>query len=50
MEACNVEISLALLVPSSAICTHSPLDDPCVIDLCKPTKVSIAPKPIKRGI
>ncbi|XP_043515700.1 integrator complex subunit 4 [Frieseomelitta varia] len=50
MEACNVEISLALLVPSSAVCTHSPLDDPCVIDLCKPTKVSIAPKPIKRGI
>lgn len=50
MEACNVEISLALLVPSSAVCMHSPLDDPCVIDLCKPTKVSIAPKPIKRGI
>ncbi|XP_076380143.1 integrator complex subunit 4 [Megalopta genalis] len=44
MEACNVEISLALLVPSAA------LDDPCVIDLCKPTKVSIAPKPVKRGI
>ncbi|XP_029046253.1 integrator complex subunit 4 isoform X1 [Osmia bicornis bicornis] len=51
MEACNVEISLALFVPSSsAVCTHSPLEDPCVIDLCKPTKVSIAPKPIKRGI
>lgn len=50
MEPCNVEISLALLVPSSSICTHSPLDDPCVIDLCKPTKVSIAPKAIKRGI
>lgn len=50
MEACNVEISLALLVPTSSVCTHAPLDDPCVIDLCKPTKVSIAPKPIKRGI
>lgn len=50
MEACNVEISLALLVPSSSVCTHPPLDDPCVIDLCKPTKVSIAPKAIKRGI
>ncbi|EFN82695.1 integrator complex subunit 4 [Harpegnathos saltator] len=50
MEACNVEISLALLVPSSSVCTHSPLDDPCIIDLCKPTKVSIAPKAIKRGI
>ncbi|XP_029158303.1 integrator complex subunit 4 [Nylanderia fulva] len=50
MEPCNVEISLALLVPSSSICTHPPLDDPCIIDLCKPTKVSIAPKAIKRGI
>ncbi|KAH0944626.1 hypothetical protein HN011_000325 [Eciton burchellii] len=50
MEPCNVEISLALLAPSSSICTHPPLDDPCVIDLCKPTKVSIAPKAIKRGI
>lgn len=47
MEACNVEISIALLVPST---NHSPTDDPCVIDLSKPTKVSIAPKPIKRGI
>ncbi|XP_015599164.1 integrator complex subunit 4 [Cephus cinctus] len=50
MEACNVEISLALLVPSSSVCNHASLDDPCVIDLCKPTKVSIAPKAIKRGI
>lgn len=50
MEPCNVEISLALLVPTSSACTHAPLDDPCVIDLCKPTKVSIAPKPVKRGI
>lgn len=47
MEACNVEISIALLVPLSS---HSPTDDPCVIDLSKPTKVAIAPKPIKRGI
>ncbi|KAL0133799.1 hypothetical protein PUN28_001044 [Cardiocondyla obscurior] len=50
MEPCNVEISLALLLPSSSICTHPPVDDPCVIDLCKPTKVSISPKAIKRGI
>ncbi|XP_011167338.2 integrator complex subunit 4 [Solenopsis invicta] len=50
MEPCNIEISLALLLPSSSICTHPPVDDPCVIDLCKPTKVSIAPKAIKRGI
>lgn len=50
MEACNVEISLALLVPSASPCNHAPLNDPCVIDLCKPVKVSISPKPIKRGI
>ncbi|XP_066588194.1 integrator complex subunit 4 [Prorops nasuta] len=50
MEACNVEISLALLVPSTGVCNHSPVNDPCVIDLCKPTKVSIAPKPIKRDM
>ncbi|XP_043476847.1 integrator complex subunit 4 [Leptopilina heterotoma] len=50
MEACNVEISLALIAPSSTMCTHSPQDDPCVIDLCKPIKVSISPKAIKRGI
>ncbi|KAK0085876.1 hypothetical protein PV325_004270 [Microctonus aethiopoides] len=50
MEACNVEISIALLVPSTASYVPSPNDDPCVLDLCKPTKVSIAPKPIKRAI
>lgn len=50
MEACNVEISLALLAPSATTCTHPPHEDPCVIDLCKPTKVSISPKAIKRGI
>ncbi|KAG5321383.1 INT4 protein, partial [Pseudoatta argentina] len=50
MEPCNVEISLALLLPSSSICTNPPLDDPYVIDLCKPIKVSIAPKAFKRGI
>lgn len=50
MEACNVEISIALLAPLASSCLHSPVDDPCVIDLCKPTKVAIAPKPVKRGI
>jgi integrator complex subunit 4 len=24
--------------------------DPCVIDLCKPVKVYVSPKPVKRGI
>lgn len=50
MEACNVEISIALLAPLASNCTHSPLDDPCVIDLCQATKVSIAPKAVKRGL
>ena len=47
MEACNVEISLALIVPSA---NHWLTDEPCILDLCKPTKVAIAPRPIKRGI
>ncbi|XP_031778632.1 integrator complex subunit 4 [Nasonia vitripennis] len=50
MEACFVDISIALLVPSAQPCTHPPLDDPCVLDLCKPTKIAIAPKQVKRGI
>ncbi|XP_034934524.1 integrator complex subunit 4 [Chelonus insularis] len=50
MEACNVEISIALLVPSVNSCTHLLNDDPCVLELCKPTKVTIAPKPVKRTI
>ncbi|XP_011313363.1 integrator complex subunit 4 [Fopius arisanus] len=50
MEACNVEISIALAAPSTFACTHSPNDDPCILELCKPTKVAIAPKPVKRAI
>ncbi|KAJ8680914.1 hypothetical protein QAD02_016701 [Eretmocerus hayati] len=50
MEACSVDISIALLVPSATPSPHPPLDDPCVIDLCKPTKISISPKQVKRGI
>ncbi|KAH0564574.1 integrator complex subunit 4 [Cotesia glomerata] len=50
MEACNVEVSIALLVSSSNTSTYSPNDDPYILELCKPTKVSIAPKPIKRAI
>ncbi|XP_014214369.1 integrator complex subunit 4 isoform X2 [Copidosoma floridanum] len=49
MEACSVDISIALLV-GSGTCNHPPLDDPCVIDLCKPTKISVSPKQVKRGI
>ncbi|KAG8034468.1 hypothetical protein G9C98_007544 [Cotesia typhae] len=50
MEACNVEVSIALLVSSSNTSSYSPNDDPYIMELCKPTKVSIAPKPIKRAI
>lgn len=50
MEACSVDISIALLVPSATTSTQTPLDESCVIDLCKPTKISISPKQVKRGI
>ncbi|XP_063973707.1 integrator complex subunit 4 [Diachasmimorpha longicaudata] len=50
MEACDVEISIALAAPSTFACTHPTNDDPCVLDLCKPTKVAIAPKSVKRAI
>ncbi|XP_014223343.1 integrator complex subunit 4 [Trichogramma pretiosum] len=49
MEACSVEISIALLTNSTATGTHKRLDDACVIDLCKPTKITISPKQMKRG-
>lgn len=56
-EACYVDISLALelsaeeglLVPGY----RNPLPteiDPYVIDLCKPVKVYVSPKAVKRGI
>ena len=46
MEACNIDISIALLISPC----NNPVDDSCVIDLCKPTKVAISPKAVKRGI
>lgn len=50
MDACYIDISIVLLVPSAQPCNHPPLDDPCVIELCKPTKIAVAPKAVKRGI
>ncbi|XP_034232413.1 integrator complex subunit 4 isoform X1 [Thrips palmi] len=59
-EAMHVDISLALDVseaegglgvPSTArkVAAQSQRD-PCVIDICKPVKVFVSPRPIKRGI
>ncbi|KAK6644708.1 hypothetical protein RUM43_000976 [Polyplax serrata] len=56
-EACYVDISLALeLAGEEGLCTPGnktllPTEiDPYVIDLCKPVKVYVSPKPVKRGI
>lgn len=51
-EACNVEISIALAVPEADISKRKTIADsmPSLIDLCKPVKVSVAPKPIKRTL
>jgi integrator complex subunit 4 len=65
-EACTIDISLALdltdvksgLGLGTSLANRkgtapgvSKADgDPCVIDLCKPVKVYVSPKPIKRGI
>ncbi|XP_067013887.2 integrator complex subunit 4 isoform X2 [Anabrus simplex] len=37
-------------VASAAAAVLRPDIDPCVIDLCKPVKVYVSPKPVKRGI
>nr|CAD7442838.1 unnamed protein product [Timema bartmani] len=58
-EACIVEVSLALDVAraESGLAGRKVLssgsvrsDDPWVLDLCRPVKVLVSPKPIKRGI
>ena len=61
-EACTIDISLALdltdvesgLGLGSLAGRKGPGaktdGDPCVIDLCKPVKVYVSPKPVKRGI
>jgi len=65
-EACTIDISLALDLTDvesgrglgtglagrkvTAAGVAKPDGDPCVIDLCKPVKVYVSPKPVKRGI
>ncbi|KAJ9583048.1 hypothetical protein L9F63_022613 [Diploptera punctata] len=59
-EACTIDISLALDLTDveSGFAGRKPSGsgvgktdgDPCVIDLCKPVKVYVSPKPVKRGI
>lgn len=51
-EACNVEINVALAIPEADIGKRKSSTDcgPTLLDLCKPIKVSVAPKPIKRTL
>jgi integrator complex subunit 4 len=65
-EACTIDISLALDLTDvesglglgtgltnrkgTAAGVSKADGDPCVIDLCKPVKVYVSPKPVKRGI
>lgn len=51
-EACNVEINVALAIPEADIGKRKSTTDsaPTLLDLCKPIKVSVAPKPIKRTL
>ncbi|XP_060518566.1 integrator complex subunit 4 [Cylas formicarius] len=51
-EACNVDINVAICVPEADIGRRkSSIDaNPTLLDLCKPVKVSVAPKPIKKAL
>ncbi|KAF5275636.1 hypothetical protein FQA39_LY06748 [Lamprigera yunnana] len=50
-EACNVEISIVLSVPEADILRKKTAESPtCLLNLCKPLRLSVAPKPIKRGL
>ncbi|RZC34050.1 integrator complex subunit 4 [Asbolus verrucosus] len=51
-EACNVEINIALAIPEADIGKRKTNvnSTPTLLDLCKPVKVSVAPKPIKRTL
>ncbi|KAJ8918318.1 hypothetical protein NQ315_008011 [Exocentrus adspersus] len=51
-EACNVEINVALAIPEADIGKRKTIADstPTLLDLCKPVKVSVAPKPIKKAL
>lgn len=51
-EACDVEINIALAIPEADIGKKKTVIDatPTLLDLCKPVKVSVAPKPIKKTL
>ncbi|XP_072398264.1 integrator complex subunit 4 [Diabrotica undecimpunctata] len=51
-EACDVEINVALAIPEADIGKKKTIADstPTLLDLCKPIKVSVAPKPIKKTL
>lgn len=51
-EACNVEISIALAIPEADVGKRKSNvnNSPTLLDLCKPIKVSVAPKPVKRTL
>lgn len=51
-EACNVEISIAVAIPEADIFKKKSSIDSTqtLLELCKPIKVSVAPKPIKKTL
>lgn len=51
-EACNVDINIALAVPEADSVRRKGNVEPMptLLDLCKPVKVSVAPKPVKRTL
>ncbi|CAG9865327.1 unnamed protein product [Phyllotreta striolata] len=51
-EACDVEINVSLAIPEADIGKRKILGEstPTLLDLCKPIKVSVAPKPIKKTL
>ncbi|XP_045472488.1 integrator complex subunit 4 [Harmonia axyridis] len=50
-EACNIDINIALAIPEADIGRRRNIDNPhTLLDLCKPVKISVSPKPIKKNI
>ncbi|XP_056644986.1 integrator complex subunit 4 [Diorhabda sublineata] len=51
-EACDVEINVALAIPEADIGKKKNMAEvsPTLLDLCRPIKVGVAPKPIKKTL
>lgn len=51
-EACFIDINIALAVPEADVARRRAHSDSsaCLLELCKPVKVCVAPKPVKKGI